>query len=297
MRVDISWGVLLWVPVLLVEGLGLDHETLSKYSNISSGRRIVNGVPANPEDFQYIVHLHTDGPHASGNVIDGRWILTVAHALVNDVCPNLKIFPSSWQPGDTTTMTAVKCYIHDKYTPAENAYDIGLVKSSDNLLNSGQCQTIPLPEPGTQYAPGTRGTIAGWGLKTDGTLSDRLLTGDVMVESWETCNEAFAHSPPECGGKPECTALNVPRRMVCLRGDGPNPKNICAGDSGGPLTIDGTLVGVASVGFFSDKCIVGTVTMFTSIVDYLPWIYSFTHPEKNTNGFPVAPEFDKTIPA
>ncbi|XP_046733843.1 trypsin-7-like [Diprion similis] len=297
MRVDISWSILLWVQTLLVEGLGLSHEMSSTNDSTSSGRRIVNGVDANPEDFQYIVYLHTEVPHASGCVINDRWILTVAHALINDVCLTLKIFPSSWHSGDTSTIFAIKCYIHQKYSPAENAYDIGLVKSSDSLINNGKIQTIPLPEPGIQYTPGTRGTIAGWGLELDATIPDHLLTGDVIIESWETCNAAFTKSGPECGGKPECTALNIPRRMLCARGDWPSPQNVCAGDSGGPLVIDGTLAGITSVGFFGDKCYVGTVSMFTSVVEYLPWIYSFTSPEKDTSSFPVQPEFDKTIPA
>ncbi|KAJ8704392.1 hypothetical protein PYW08_013116 [Mythimna loreyi] len=66
-------------------------------------------------------------------------------------------------------------------------------------------------------------------------------------------------------------------------GDGENRRDVCEGDSGGPLQIDTnkkkakclhTIIGVTSYG---RACgVLGTASLYTRIAPYVPWIEIFT---------------------
>lgn len=56
--------------------------------------------------------------------------------------------------------------------------------------------------------------------------------------------------------------------IICT--SGANETGICNGDSGGPLTTDGTLIGVASFGIIF--CLPGFASAFTKVTSFLDWI-------------------------
>jgi secreted trypsin-like serine protease len=110
------------------------------------------------------------------------------------------------------------------------------------------------------YAAGTQATIYGWGRtsSTSNDISDTLRSATLPVDSDSTCSGYFG-------------ADFVAGHMVCAgnpaTGSDTGTIAACNGDSGGPMVVNGKLVGVVSWGV-QDCVASGSYSVFTKVRTY-----------------------------
>ncbi|XP_046733840.1 trypsin-2-like [Diprion similis] len=300
MKLNTLSAILTCAPLLLVHGSSRSTLLASPYNNSNSGRRIINGQQAEPKSFPFFVKLYADGILCGGSIISNYWIVTASHCIFRARYEAIDIYPSDWQPGQPTQIHAAESVIHPQYDPRRHAFDVALIRTEEDMVVSG-LETISLPPPGTRFIYGDEATIVGWGKMEFDTCPLTLLSGLEVVLPWDTCNSRYKPGWTRYGGNTNCSMENIPNRILCAYPRGSAPDSGCGGDSGGPFIINGTLAGINTAVIYTSRpvsregCIPGSLTMHTSIVDYLPWIFSFVDPSVNTTEFPVAPESSNTL--
>lgn len=203
----------------------------------ASQERIVGGSIAFGAKFHFIAALtakeYSDpvqGYFCAGTVIRPRVILTVAHCLEN-LSPNRVIVRS----GSTNLNKAKKSLgfekrFHPKWDRGGH-YDLALISVKKPL------QKLPLKLSNTP-PKGAILNIAGWG-RTEAKKGSPFLNYSVIREEPEQCLKIYG-------------AVFITKTMICVGGRG---KNICDGDSGGPifqfLNRQPVIYGVASWGGFN----------------------------------------------
>lgn len=178
---------------------------------------IVGGQPASSSYIVQLEFTQNGGTYGcTGEAISAQWILTARHCTEGDTSMTVYYSNSTWDRGPGHPADAV-------YNSPNG--DVGLVHLAD-------------PAPLTSYAPlatsytprrGDRGTIYGYGARANMRPSDQLYKASVTVLG--TSRDAY-WGP-----------------AIHVRGvDGASNH----GDSGGPLFVNGRVVGVCSTGDTSD---------------------------------------------
>lgn len=184
--------------------------------------RVQNGQPIGPEH-KHLVELmsHFESFVAneevfacSGSILNGYWIITAKHCLQKDGF-NLIWVKISRHMYESTQNNMVNYQLAPVTGPSRPYHDIALVKVA-NQFNTNVY--VPIQMNPIYPSEGAMATVAGYG-KPDPSLPRE---GVVTIAR---CNNA-----PICS----FSSVNMPRPDF--------------GDSGGPLAIDGKLVGVISEG-------------------------------------------------
>ncbi|KAH8364950.1 hypothetical protein KR200_006078, partial [Drosophila serrata] len=196
--------------------------------------RIVGGTKATTGQFPHQISLRRRGSHTcGGSIISSTYILTAAHCVKsgNNVAParQLSILAGSLQlsggGGETRQVAAV--HVHPKYRG--DGYDVAVLRLTQPINLNANAKVIELSseDPPTDASV----YISGWGyISNSGPISNDLLYGQVKKMDRNTCRRRY-----------------LPRlsdTTMCLLHDA--NKGACYGDSGGPATYEGRLVGVAS---------------------------------------------------
>lgn len=126
-------------------------------------------------------------------------------------------------------------YSHPKYNYSTFDYDVGLLELHSEI--KAPCASpVSLPNPNTQVVEGSTGVVTGWGRKTEGgPVVNHLQVLQIRILSPKACSDVYGES-------------TFTDRMVCaglLKGS----KDVCSGDSGGPLMVDKMLIGLVSWGY------------------------------------------------
>lgn len=283
------------VQLSVVKGLGSDsvleikNETVETNNSI---KRILNGSPASPRNYPFMVRLWLIAASANcgGSIIADHWIMTASHCTQLVPCNGIQIFPWVWPISES--VYAAECFHHEQYRTGTFEYDISLLRVDLNILADGRAKAVRLPPPGTRYSAGTPAIIVGWGQTETGVYPYSLLQGNVIIENWDACNARLKQNVSMCNRNANCPIGDIPIRVLCTEGLGSTPPSGCFGDSGGPLIVESQAVGVFSFLLESEdgSCLPGTPSMFTSVVDYLPWIFNHVNPSVDTSQFPILPE-------
>ncbi|XP_035272265.1 mast cell protease 1A-like [Anguilla anguilla] len=219
---------------------------------------IVNGREARPHSRPYMVSVQEKNEHACGGfLVSNSFVMTAAHCL--EWGENLTVLLGAHDISEKKSNRAeVKFYhIHPGYDRDRKENDIMLLQLKTAVQKSKEVQWIPLPKRDKDIKPKTLCSVAGWGdIKTNGTLSPRLLEVNVSVVDRKLCKKLW-NEP-------------ITNRMVCAGGIVSN-KGACQGDSGGPLVCKDTAVGIVSFGDRNcDRP--GAPNVYTKISKYLPWV-------------------------
>jgi secreted trypsin-like serine protease len=121
---------------------------------------------------------------------------------------------------------------HPLYDPATLYHDVALLK----LAQPSAAPVAKVADPGLRLSERQRGTAIGWGLtRENGSSSPRLLRAKLPLWSNRRCTKAY-------DGR-----FHEPGLMLCAASRRAG-RDVCNGDSGGPLLVKSRIVGVVSFG-------------------------------------------------
>uniref|UniRef100_A0A1B0A9X8 Peptidase S1 domain-containing protein n=1 Tax=Glossina pallidipes TaxID=7398 RepID=A0A1B0A9X8_GLOPL len=200
--------------------------------------RIVNGRPARPGQFPYIVSLRYDNRHVcGGSIISRDYILTAAHCIAHQADGDSFEIPSSpfsiragsvhLEEGGVVIPVA-ETIPHPRHNNI--SFDIALLRLAQPLNFTEHISSINLAE--SDPPMGANVDVAGWGsLGNEQARSETLQYTTLSSLTNQECNRlhSFVHES-----------------SLCLLPDQHLLNGICQGDSGGPAVYNGQLVGVAS---------------------------------------------------
>ncbi|CAG9837665.1 unnamed protein product [Diabrotica balteata] len=198
----------------------------NNFIHAGSNFRIFGGKEASIEDHPWIVSLQIPslGHSCGGSLISEEWVITAAHCFMNEsLQPESIIAGTSDLTHPDTTIKIENVILHEKFRPKRfYDYDIAVVKLAEKVTFSDKIQPINLPEQDAKVRISTSLTVAGWGFtKISGPASDVLMETTVRVTRHCPCMKTIIAAFDRKSG-------------------------ICRGDSGGPLQLNGTLVGLVS---------------------------------------------------
>ncbi|XP_071859195.1 chymotrypsin-2-like [Bombus fervidus] len=248
-------------PVIL--GLVLSATALaSSNADISTHNldpRIVNGEDAGPNEFLYQASLQTNHHHfCGGSVLNKYYVLTAAHCVVDEQPSQVEVITGTKDLSGSPTFVhqAVKFIVHAKYDPYNNwINDIALIKVNKPFETGPHLSFVSLPQANQNIPDNSRAIVSGWGrIRQYGPTSTTLKKATIYITNQNTCKDVYRkiHDTQICANDPKIE------------------RGACNGDSGGPLTVNGSIVGIVS---WSTGCGLSDYpTVYTRVPSYINWI-------------------------
>ncbi|ERL89799.1 hypothetical protein D910_07160 [Dendroctonus ponderosae] len=226
---------------------------------------IINGDEVVPHSLPYMAALQTEingrTIRCGGSLIEVNKVLTAASCVYGASSVTIKLGAHNLEEdGAQVKLNSSVFTIHQDFDPDLHLHDIAIVHLEQNVTLNDSISTISTPPLGDillTFADDL-GMVAGWGKinDTDPNYSNVLRKIEMTIIPFLACTIPYL-------GK-------VQTSQICTTGM-QNGKNICLGDSGSPLVVNGTQVGIASYG--SDLgCSVGAPGVFTRLTSYYFWL-------------------------
>lgn len=221
--------------------------------------RIVGGRDADPGAAPYQISLQNNGFHTCGGaIINDRWILTAAHCVTSFNPSTYTAYGGSNQRSSGGVRIPLELAIpHESYDRPPYHNDIALLKTRNAITFTETLQPIKIRET-TLEDKAQPVILTGWGRLSGGGVSPENLQYIELVNiELDECRDLHAEiDKPDVGDGHMCTFTKA--------GEG-----ACNGDSGGPLTYEGELVGLVNWGI---PCARGVPDVHNSPTKYIGWI-------------------------
>lgn len=252
------WSILFWLSVVT-----LVFSVCSAEVHLNRVKRIAGGDDAKPNEFPYQVSLRYGGVHICGGaLITDRHVLSAAHCLcelVEEPYEDLTVVTSSIKisrSGKAYGIKNVTCHPNYQYGLERSWENDLIVITLNESVRTGASQSpVRLPECDT--GEGERAILTGWGRSDPhGLLHKTLQKLPVTVIDNESCQARYN------------STVILPSQICTFKGKG---AGACKGDSGSPLVVNGTLVGIFS---WTIPCALGSPDVFTRIYYFLDFIKS-----------------------
>ncbi|KAG7197995.1 hypothetical protein KM043_016220 [Ampulex compressa] len=228
--------------------------------------RIVNGEDAEPGEIPYQVSLQrlpSSKHFCGGSVLNENYVITAAHCVAGKSPATLKVVAGTIDltiPKSEHYVEAV--IIHEEYKPSDSwKNDIALLKVKTPFVETEHVSFVTLPEADIIVNANDVAVVSGWGrLFLGGPTTTRLQRVNIYIANQQYCKYVYNK-----------LYANIYESQVCAS-DSIVEKGSCNGDSGGPLTVRGTLIGLVSWGL---GCALSDYpTVYTRVSSYLGWIYT-----------------------
>lgn len=234
------------------------------WNEIGRGGRIINGTNVKPGQYPFMVSLQYRSRHNCGaTIVNSCYVLTAAHCVKTVPVQDLSVLAGTITLSSGGNKIAVeKTIVHEEYNPGDMyRNDIAVVKLVRSLTFDENIKPISLPEHMKPIVEDLPATLIGWGYNyTGGETMDILQEVQLNVYSDEECRSLHAHKIHDsnvCAGVPN------------------GGKGQCTNDSGGPLIVNGTQVGIVS--WSLKPCAEGPKPgVFTEVSYYADWITKMT---------------------
>ncbi|XP_041447677.1 chymotrypsin-2 [Drosophila obscura] len=222
--------------------------------------RVIDGTDAELGLAKYQISLQGSYYHdhmCGGAILNDRWVVTAAHCVYGYNFSYLRVATGTvrWQEPDARYFVE-EYWVHCNYNVPAYSNDIALIKLNDSIVFNEFTQPVALP---TQpLANGTELLLTGWGSTVLwGDTPDVLQQASLTYVDYPTCQQITNNDP-----------MSAHCHVCTLTSGG---QGACHGDSGGPLTANGTLYGLVNWGY---PCAVGYPDSHASVYFYLDWIRS-----------------------
>jgi secreted trypsin-like serine protease len=199
-----------------------------------------NGQPSSVKEFPFIVAglreggTRPQGQTCTGSVVAPRKILIAAHCKAAEGKKTFLYGLDDLNAGGGTRVGVVGYDLHPKYVNFDQGYDVAVVTTDADLPVPGGAYAQVATSADTELnKPGKSGVGVGYGKKDFNDDSKDVTVDKATLPIRE---------PSSCNG---VGAGFQTATMVCAGYPDGNP-TILPGDSGGPLIVDGKVVGVAS---------------------------------------------------
>ncbi|KYN03321.1 Trypsin-1 [Cyphomyrmex costatus] len=208
--------------------------------------------------------MQYNGDHLCGGVIiDKCHVLTAAHCVSGFTASNFSIYVGTTDLQKPYSEHRIEStYIHENYDLYFLVNDIALLKLQPPLKFSYLVSPVNLPEQNETVEVGSVAVVSGYGvISPDGNVTTRLYVVDNIITNETFCRETFEN---------EFNVTIDYNTQICAN----HPtvqQGACAGDSGGPLTVNKKLVGLVSFGY--GLCTsVEYPGVYTRVSAYIDWI-------------------------
>ncbi|XP_055601066.1 chymotrypsin-2-like [Uranotaenia lowii] len=222
-----------------------------------ANNRVVGGVDAEDGAAPYQVSIQVESGHwCGGAIVSEKWILTAAHCLEGLQPRDFRILAGTNDLESGNKYSEVDFFTyHSRWNIPSHHNDIGLMRLKVPLNFTDRIQSIEYSE---KYVPDNATLVlTGWGrISNDGISPSKLQILNLTHVDYERCRELLHNNP----------ALDIGNLCTFTKkGEG-----ACSGDSGGPITWNGKLVGICSWG--SIHCGDGIPDAHARVSYYHDWI-------------------------
>ena len=231
--------------------------------------RIVNGEDAREGEIPYQVSLqetHRTSFHFCGGAILSRhYVITTASCIAGKRASRITVVAATVnlkRPHVTNEVTHIR--VHEGYNPSDSwINDIALLRVKYPFRTSTLLRHVTLPPRGHVVKAYDVAIVSGWGKTSEGVSTYvKLQRVNIVIADQTYCHNVY-----------RSLNYNVYPTQVCAY-DPYRGKGSCQGDTGGPLTVGGKLVGLVSWG--NGCASTSYPAVYTSVVSYLDWIENNT---------------------
>lgn len=225
--------------------------------------KIINGENAKEGEIPYQVSLQnkfSSFHFCGGSILNENYIITAAHCVNGKFAEDIKVVAGTINLALPKYENDVhKIIIHEKYNYSDSwKNDIALLKVTPFVL-SNLISLVPLPSPDDIIKPNDVATVSGWGrLSQGGPTTIHLQRVNILIANQEYCKLMYNK-----------LNYNVYETQICAYYP-TSEKGSCNGDSGGPLIVEGKLIGLVS--WAMGCALTDYPTVYTRVVSYLDWI-------------------------
>ncbi|XP_016967468.1 trypsin delta-like [Drosophila biarmipes] len=193
--------------------------------------RIFGGNSVRISDIPWQASLHRNGKHTCDAVIySDNIVISAAHCIPtnNNTKITVRVGSTLSDSGGQEVIVS-RSKIHERFGHSLSN-DIAVIRLQSSLQMGVNVRSIPLANSSPR--PESTASVSGWGpVGCHQEEANSLLETNVVIVDLDSCQRSYGQG--------------VPKDVICAAA---SEKGFCSGGSGGPLVLDGQLVGIVSFG-------------------------------------------------